>query len=222
MWVGCISLTGAEFRKRQFLLEGFMKIISCLTAGASTLALAVAVSSVGNASAREIYYPSKPGAAHIDPNTPLTHIGLDAPPYRAPGKTASGTWTDVATALPFTNGPWGPMLLTDGTVIIEDFCTSPAQWYRLTPNRKGNYAHGTWSKIAAMPSGYSPLFFAQQVLPDGRVIINGGEYNNCSADWTNKGALYDPVADGWTSVSPPSGWSTIGDAQSIILPDGTY
>jgi hypothetical protein len=199
-----------------------MKIISCLTAGVSILALAVAASAVGNASAREIYYPAKMGAARIDPNTPLKHIGPYEPPYRAPGKTTSGTWTDVSTALPFTNGPWGPMQLTDGTVIIEDFCTSPTQWYKLTPDSKGNYADGTWSKIAPMPSGYAPLFFAQQVLPDGRVIINGGEYNNCSADWTNKGALYDPLANSWTSVSPPSGWSTIGDAQSIILPDGTY
>jgi hypothetical protein len=167
-----------------FCLEGFMKIIRCLTVGVSILALAVAASGVGNASAREIHYPTKMGAARIDPNTPLKRIGPYEPPYRAPGKTTSGTWTDVATALPFTNGPWGPMLFTDGTVIIEDFCTSPAQWYKLTPNNKGNYARAAWSKIAAMPSGYSPLYFAQQVLPDGRVIINGGEYNNCSADWT--------------------------------------
>jgi len=199
-----------------------MKIISCLTACASAVALSVAAPAVSNALAHEIYYPTKMDAAPIDPNTPLKHVGPYERPYRAPGKTTSGTWTDVATALPFTNGPWGPMQLTDGTVIIEDFCTSPAQWYKLTPDKKGNYAHGTWSRIATMPSGYSPLFFAQQVLPDGRVIINGGEYNNCSADWTNMGALYDPVADSWTPVSPPSSWSTIGDAQSIILPNGVY
>jgi hypothetical protein len=60
------------------------------------------------------------------------------------------------------------------------------------------------------------------------MIINGGEYNgnssnNCgSGVWTNKGALYDPAADSWTSVSPPSGWSRIGDAQSVVLPDGNY
>jgi len=36
------------------------------------------------------------------------------------------------------------------------------------------------------------------------------------------GSLYDPVANSWTSVPPPSGWSEIGDADSIILPDGTY
>lgn len=114
------------------------------------------------------------------------------------------------------------MLLTDGTVIMLDYCTSPAQWYRLAPDKKGKYETGSWSAIAAMPSGYSPMFFAQQVLTDGRVIINGGEYNDCKEDFTNQGALYDPVANSWTSVSAPSGWSSIGDAESIILPDGTY
>src|SRR5690349_14834263 len=126
-----------------------MKTIRSLTAGASTLALAVAASAVSNAPAREIHYPYKMGA-RIDPNTPLEHVGPFERPYVAPGRAGSGTWTDVSMALPFTNGPWGPMLLTDGTVIIEDFCTSPAQWYKLTPNKKGNYAHGTWSKIATM------------------------------------------------------------------------
>src|SRR6202044_1048777 len=137
-------------------------------------------------------------------------------------KSKSGTWTDVSTKLPFTAGPWGEMLLTDGTVIILDYCTSPAQWYKLTPDKKGQCAVGTWNKIATMPSGYSPLFSAQQVLTDGRVAINGGEYNACSGVWTNLGALYDPQKNSWTSITAPSGWSTIGDAESIILPNVTY
>ena len=62
------------------------------------------------------------------------------------------------------------------------------------------------------------------MLTDGRVLIEGGEYNDeCSGGcWTNKGALYNPVANSWTSVAAPTGWSTIGDAESIILPNGTY
>jgi hypothetical protein len=109
---------------------------------------------------------------------------------------------------------------TDGTVVVLDYCTSPGQWWKLTPNKKGKYEKGKWSKIA--PMAYSPLFFASQTLPDGRMIVNGGEYDNCNGVWTTKGALYDPKKDTWTSVSPPSGWSTIGDAQSVMLPDGTY
>jgi hypothetical protein len=54
------------------------------------------------------------------------------------------------------------------------------------------------------------------------VIVNGGEYDNCSIAMTNQGALYDPVANSWTSVSAPSGWSQMGNVQSAILPDGSY
>ncbi len=28
-----------------------------------------------------------------------------------------------------------------------------------------------------MPSNYVPLYFASAVLPDGKLIVNGGEYN---------------------------------------------
>jgi len=74
-----------------------------------------------------------------------------------------------------------------------------------------------------MPSGYSPLYFASDVLPNGQVIVNGGEYNGTgSGVWTTKGALYDPPSNSWVSVAPPSGWTTIGDAQSVVLPNGTY
>jgi hypothetical protein len=112
--------------------------------------------------------------------------------------------------------------LTDGTVLIEDFCTSPQAWYKLTPDSKGDYVDGTWSAIATMPSGYVPFGFSSQVLPDGRLIVNGGEYNDCQADWTNKGAMYDPVSNTWTTVAAPASWPSIGDSESIILPDGTY
>jgi hypothetical protein len=126
----------------------------------------------------------------------------------------------VRGTLPFSNGPWNPVQLTDGTVLVQDYCTS--NWYRLTPDSKGHYANGSWSAIAAMPSGYAPFLFSSQILSDGRLIVNGGEYDGCNASWTNKGALYDPVANSWTAVTPPAGWSTIGDAQSVILPNGRY
>ncbi len=73
-----------------------------------------------------------------------------------------------------------------------------------------------------MPSGYAPLYFGSAVLPDGRYIAEGGEYNNGSPAWTTKGAIYDPVANTWTSVTPPSGWTSIGDSPSVILTNGTY
>jgi hypothetical protein len=154
----------------------------------------------------------------------LAHVGPYAPPHIAPARTRSGTWTDYRGAMPFKQGPDTALLLIDGSVMVHDVCYG--QWYRLTPDKKGKYETGTWSALAPMPNGYGPLYFASEVLPDGRVIVSGGEYNgptgNCSQVWTTNGAIYDPVADSWRSVTAPSGWQTIGDGQSAILPDGTY
>ena len=145
-----------------------------------------------------------------------------------------GTW-QTATQAP-ASGLTNPLLLTDGTVIFLDYLTGA--WYKLTPDSTGSYINGTWSQIASLPSGYKPLYFASAVLPDGRVLIMGGEYNGNfaagGAVWTSLGAIYDPIANTWTSVSPPSGtgWTNtspagscnggIGDAASIVLPNGTF
>lgn len=160
-------------------------------------------------------------AQHLDPLPgKATHAGPYAPPYVAPPRVKSGTWTAVKAGFPGTSFPDTAELMTDGTVLMHDGCT--ANWYKLTPDKTGSYVNGKWTKTASMPSGYTPLYFAAQILSDGRLIANGGEYINCNAVWTNLGALYDPVADKWTSVTAPSGWAKIGDAQSTILPDGTY
>ena len=117
-----------------------------------------------------------------------------------------------------------PLLLTDGTVILHQACGR--QWWRLTPDQFGGYINGTWTQIAPLPSGYAPLYFGSAVLADGRVMIAGGEYNatngNCHPVFTNKAAIYNPKTNKWTSVAPPPRWTTIGDAQSVVLADGTY
>ncbi|HYL26688.1 MAG TPA: hypothetical protein VEW74_02575 [Candidatus Nitrosotalea sp.] len=137
-------------------------------------------------------------------------------------RSRAGGWQPVAGVPTFTNGPQTMLLLTDGTVIIQDYCTP--NWFKLTPSNTGSYTNGTWSQIAAMPSNYGPLYFASAVLADGKVIAQGGEYNgsSCSGVETNLGAMYDPVANKWTALTGPSGWSEIGDAQSAVLSDGTY
>src|SRR4029077_3946165 len=71
-------------------------------------------------------------------------------------------------------------------------------------------------------AGYAPLYYASAVLPDGRVIVEGGEYNFFSAVWTNLGAIYDPARNKWKSVAPPTVWSSIGDAQNVVLPNGKF
>src|SRR5580700_9571861 len=111
------------------------------------------------------------------------------------------------------------VLLTDGRAMVHEY-NSP-NWWSLTPDQSGSYLNGTWKKLGSMPSDYAPLYFASQVLPDGRVLVEGGEYNFGSQHETNLGAIYDPIKNKWTNVNPPSGWSEIGDSPSIVLPNGT-
>ena len=133
------------------------------------------------------------------------------------------TWTTL------TNTPPAPLgtalLLTDGTVMVQGMATTgyaTGNWYRLTPSSTGSYIAGTWSTLATMPSGYSPLYYASAVLSDGRVVTVGGEYNNNAEQETNLGAIYNPATNSWTSISPPSGWTHIGDAASVVLANGTF
>jgi len=139
----------------------------------------------------------------------------------SPLSASAQTWQ------PLKNQPSFPVgaiaLLTDGTVLLhEEQDADPQHWYKLTPDNTGSYVNGTIEPIASLPSGYGPFFFASAVLPDGRYIIEGGEYNFGQADWTNMGAIYDPLKNQWTSVNPPSGWGTIGDAPSVVLSQGAY
>ena len=93
-------------------------------------------------------------------------------------------WRCLTKLLPL--GPSGnpqsasnPLLLTDGTVLVHVACTN--RWYRLKPDPGGSYQNGTWSLVSpmvdSMSQPYAPRFFASAVLPDGRVIVEGGEYN---------------------------------------------
>jgi hypothetical protein len=129
---------------------------------------------------------------------------------------------------PLTNQPSFPagaaLLLTDGTVMVhhEDANDGFSEWYKLTPDINGSYVNGAWSQVASLASNYGPLFFASAVLPDGRLIVEGGEQNFSQYVWTNMGAIYDPLANVWTPMNPPSGWSSIGDASSVVLTNGTF
>ncbi len=139
------------------------------------------------------------------------------------GFASAQKWTPLKNQPNFQPGAMA--LLTDGTVLIhEEQDNNPQKWFKLTPDNTGSYINGSIKPIASTSSAYGPLFFGSVVLPDGRYIVEGGEYNNnCSGGcWTNLGAIYDPVANKWTPVNPPSGWSTIGDAQAILLANGTY
>ena len=60
---------------------------------------------------------------------------------------------------------------------------------------------------------------SREILLD-EFFVEGGEYNDGATVWTNLGAVYDPVADTWTAVTPPANWTQIGDAQSVVLANG--
>ena len=132
--------------------------------------------------------------------------------------SASAQWQPLTHQPTFSAS--NPLLLTDGTIMAHD--TGGANWWKLTPDQNGSYLNGTWTQLASLPAGYQPLYYSSAVLPDGRVIVEGGEYNMGHDAWTNKGAIYDPRTDTWTSVTPPSGWVQIGDSPSVVLANGTY
>ena len=111
-------------------------------------------------------------------------------------------------------------LLTDGRVITQG--NSGSDWAMLTPDKFGSYLNGTWKAVASLPAGYVPSAFASAVLADGRLIIEGGEYNNGQFAFTNMGAVYDPAKDTWTKQKPPDGWGFIGDSPSAVLPNGHF
>ena len=143
-----------------------------------------------------------------------------AAPDLVPGQASP--WQPLRNAPAFHPGTM--LLASDGTVLVhsEPASGGTSAWYKLTPNSKGSYTDGTWSKLPPMPGGYNPLYFASAILPNGQMIVEGGEYLGGTPTWTNKGAIYNPVTNTWRPVAPPTGWTNIGDAQSDLLANGTF
>jgi hypothetical protein len=114
------------------------------------------------------------------------------------------------------------LLLTDGGVLCHDEGTAGVgtpNWSKLAPDPKGSYVNGTWSAAAAGPN--SPQYFASAIIRDGRVFVAGGEYNGSLVQAELLAAeIYDPIANTWTVLPTPTGWTEIGDAICCVLPDG--
>jgi hypothetical protein len=202
--------------KRRMLVRQIASVALCLIL--CMLELAV----LANAQSQN----SRIGTPHLTPLPPMDNLD---PMPRTGQDDPSSPWTSLNNQPTFlSRGAANPILLTDGTVLIQD--TGSQDWWRLTPDSSGSYVNGAWTQIASLPAGYSPLYHSSAVLPDGRLIIEGGEYNFFVPTWTDLGAIYDPLANTWTPVNPPPFFGTccgfdhptIGDAQSVILFDGTY
>jgi hypothetical protein len=111
------------------------------------------------------------------------------------GIGSAQTWQPLKTQPKFPVGAIA--LLTDGTVLLhEEQDKTPQKWYKLTPDNTGSYVNGTIKPIASLPvidgTQYAPFYFGSEVLPDGRYVIEGGEYNLGKPVWTNLGAIYEP------------------------------
>lgn len=146
--------------------------------------------------------------------TPLAHQPMFMNP---PSQCAA--YPNANCAPPGNSSEGGPInvtLLTDGSVLFEAVVVDDnlaRRWleYRLIPDEFGSYVNGTWQQAASLPdalsstnpNGWGPDAFASAVLPDGRVIYEGGEYNGYAFALSSRGAIYDPVLDSWTPVLPP-------------------
>jgi hypothetical protein len=138
--------------------------------------------------------------------------------FALPGAVQAQTVTKLKNQAP--NGVQLAFLMTDGTVLGQSY--SDPQWYVLTPDNTGSYVNGTWKQVASFPTGYSADAYSSAVLADGRLLVEGGEYNFGEFALTNLGAIYDPTKNTWTSVTPPKGWNFIGDSPALVLPNGDF
>src|SRR3984957_6590476 len=145
----------------------------------------------------------------LTPIPPMLLHGARQPSAESNVNTPGSPWTPLTNQPTFlADGASVPILLTDGTVLIQD--AGFPDWWRLTPDENGSYVNGTWSQVASLPSTYSPLYHSSAVLPDGRLIIEGGEYllnldqTQLIPTWTPQGSIYDPIANTWTPIAPPA------------------
>jgi hypothetical protein len=114
------------------------------------------------------------------------------------GGYAAPTWTLLKNLAP--GGSIQLMVqMTDGTIMVQAY--DGHTWMKLTPDAKGSYINGTWTTLATEP--IPRLYFASQVMPDGRFVAVGGEYSGPGllANWSNTGEIYDPVANTWTPIT---------------------
>jgi hypothetical protein len=123
--------------------------------------------------------------------------------------------SDPAVALaPHTPSPWQPLKnqapsgpngvqimiqATDGSLLVQSY--DGQTWMKLTPDNRGSYINGTWTTLGSEP--VARLYFASQIMPDGRLFVVGGEYSGPGLlpNWSNTGEIYDPLANTWTPIT---------------------
>ena len=97
----------------------------------------------------------------------------------------AGSWVTIVA--PTAGYLWNPKLLTDGTVLMSDDSDTYTS-LRIGPDSYGSYTNSlNIVSTAPYPDGYGPLYCASAVLPDGKVVFSGGEYNYGNASLGRQG-----------------------------------
>lgn len=122
-------------------------------------------------------------------------------PAAALAPQTPSAWQPLTNQAP--SGPNGVQIMiqaTDGSILVQAY--DGQSWMKLTPDDRGSYSNGTWTTLASEP--VARLYFASQIMPDGRLFVAGGEYSGPGIlpNWSNTGEIYDPLANTWTPIAP--------------------
>ncbi len=134
---------------------------------------------------------------------------------------ASGNWTELS----YTSHGGGTMLLLpNGTIMTQGINGVTSSWDQLTSDAIGSYLDGNWSSLASM--SIPRLYDGSVVLPNGEVMVYGGEYTNSGpADRVNSGEIYNPATNAWSPIQtiPASlnPGNQFGDNSLELLTNGT-
>lgn len=134
--------------------------------------------------------------------------------HAAPPPPTQGTWSMLTTDSPTAAGLM--IQMTDGSIMMQGWDPGD-NWMKLTPDAYGSYVNGTWSSLASM--SIPRLYFASNVLQDGRLWLMGGEYTGTPyvAHFSNTAEIYDPLTDTWSpAATDPE--RRFGDDPSMLLP----
>ncbi|HEX5271719.1 MAG TPA: kelch repeat-containing protein [Gemmataceae bacterium] len=167
------------------------------------------------------------GAGGLNPWERWARCGVEE---LEPRLVLSGTWTPLANMAPDPAGIQTLILLPDGTVMGNGGDDNGNEatanvWYKLSPDKQGNFVNGTWSTLPAM--SIQRQFFTSDVLSSDKVFVYGGEYSgpNLTQNFINSGDIYDLVTNTWSPVATiPAAINPLdqfGDDPSEVLDNGT-
>jgi hypothetical protein len=142
----------------------------------------------------------------------ITATFFTAIAFSIPGQ--AGTWTALTNAAP--SGAGTMQLLSDGSIMVQRAGVTNS-FMRLRPDIHGSYIAGTWTSDIANMSR-PRLYYASNILPDGRRWVLGGEYstNGGNGTWDNTGEIYNPVTNTWTPIANyPK--AQFGDDPSMVV-----